>query len=73
MRDGRAWTKLAECCGLLRVVAVLPWMGSLAAKAAPPSGEGRGRQTGTLLSPVLKAKYRTFLSEPYGSVSDLIK
>jgi len=38
------------------------------AKAAPPSGEGRGRQTGTLLSPVLKAKYRTFLSEPYGSV-----
>jgi len=33
-------------------------------KAAPPSGEGRGRQTGTLLSPVLEEKYRTLLSEP---------
>jgi len=57
----------AGCCG----TAVDGLLGR--AKAAPPSGEGRGRQTGTLLSPVLKAKYRTFLSEPYGSVSDLIK
>jgi hypothetical protein len=41
-------------------------------KAAPPSGEGRGRQTGTLLSPVLEEKYRTLLSEPCGSVGQRI-
>src|SRR5262245_12264376 len=28
-------------------------------KVAPPSGEGRGHQSGTLLSPVLEEKYRT--------------
>jgi len=37
---------------------------SAGAKAAPPSGEGRGRKTGTLVSPVLEVKHRTFLSEP---------
>jgi len=45
-------------------------------KAAPPSGEGRGRQTGTLLSPVLEEKYRTLLSEPVrlcGSTYSMIR
>src|SRR5262252_4723774 len=36
------------------------------AESGPAFGGRRGRQTGTLLSPVLEEKYRTLLSEPCG-------
>jgi len=46
-----------------------PWG---ATESGPAFGGRRGRQTGTLLSPVLEEKHRTLLSEPCGSVGQSI-